>query len=478
MAPEQLKDPSDVDQRADIYSLGVVFYELLTGELPAGSFIPPSQKSGADPRVDAIVQQALQTQRERRQHSADEMRTQVETVTGKAPAAPPQAPAGTKWLLARIAASFWAMSVIIAVIASTKVPNPPPGLLWAILASAILAVVLAIPVRSSRFGKGALIGGAINLALWLGITLFSTRIGLSPATPAVSTDFHCLAFEEDAASVDKLIPSAARRATDANASSEFLSAQGSRGVGSSNVSTGGATEINSQVAEVSQATLEALLQEVQIPFGLLVNHTRSVSSDWWKPGMPDSWSFSRAGLELAGSGGGIAYLGLRQEKGQDQIRISCQVTDNIDIVADFAGPAPNVISTLSYEGILPKSDTLVFLVPFIRRDNSARYLVVIYQFGKEVDVAANVPVAVTTALATRGDLSVYLRALGQGRAAKDRYSGNRTGGEENARVVFAIPEDDVQAVVRKMDARQPLAVDVYDRSLQKKLAEARSGRSR
>jgi len=45
MAPEQLERPQDVDQRADIYSLGVVFYEMLTGELPIGRFAPPSEKA-------------------------------------------------------------------------------------------------------------------------------------------------------------------------------------------------------------------------------------------------------------------------------------------------------------------------------------------------------------------------------------------------------------------------------------------------
>jgi len=81
MAPEQLESPAEVDIRADIYSLGVVFYELLTRELPIGRFMPPSEKTPMDPRIDKVVMRALEKERRRRYQTVGEVKTGVEAIT-------------------------------------------------------------------------------------------------------------------------------------------------------------------------------------------------------------------------------------------------------------------------------------------------------------------------------------------------------------------------------------------------------------
>ncbi|MBI5758172.1 MAG: protein kinase [Planctomycetales bacterium] len=87
MAPEQMEGSHDVDHRADIFSLGVVFYEMLTGELPVGRFAPPSQKVRVDVRLDEVVLRALEQKPEQRYQHASEMNTHLELLRGLSPIA-------------------------------------------------------------------------------------------------------------------------------------------------------------------------------------------------------------------------------------------------------------------------------------------------------------------------------------------------------------------------------------------------------
>ena len=83
MAPEQMEGSRAVDHRADIYSLGVVFYEMLTGELPMGSFEPPSRKVHVDVRLDEVVLRSLAKEPERRYQHASDVKTDVESIRAR-----------------------------------------------------------------------------------------------------------------------------------------------------------------------------------------------------------------------------------------------------------------------------------------------------------------------------------------------------------------------------------------------------------
>lgn len=83
MAPEQIDHPADVDHRADIYSLGIVFYQMLTGELPGKDFQAPSRKVHIDVRLDEIVLMALEKTPEQRYQQASVMKTRLETIVSE-----------------------------------------------------------------------------------------------------------------------------------------------------------------------------------------------------------------------------------------------------------------------------------------------------------------------------------------------------------------------------------------------------------
>jgi serine/threonine protein kinase len=84
MAPEQLENPLEVYHRADIYSLGVMFYEMLTGELPMGPFSLPSQKVALDPELDEVVLRALEKEPGRRYQQVSELRAALPSSIGPA----------------------------------------------------------------------------------------------------------------------------------------------------------------------------------------------------------------------------------------------------------------------------------------------------------------------------------------------------------------------------------------------------------
>jgi len=106
MSPEQIQAPGEVDHRADIYALGVVFYQMLTGELPGKKIEPPSRKVHIDVRLDEVVLRALEKKPELRYQQVSVMKTEVETIATSGPAPAGAADAAPRRALHLVAALF------------------------------------------------------------------------------------------------------------------------------------------------------------------------------------------------------------------------------------------------------------------------------------------------------------------------------------------------------------------------------------
>ena len=165
MAPEQLENPQNVDHRADIFSLGVVFYELLTGELPLGKFQTPSQKVQIDVRLDEVVLHTLEKEPERRYQQASEVKTDVATIAATPSGAVP------------------------------PVQESPPT---------VQAAAPTVPAKSSGWKVGVVVGvlGLAALVLLLGLMalfLVGARVGrkAGPAASLVNSNAFWALLNED-----------------------------------------------------------------------------------------------------------------------------------------------------------------------------------------------------------------------------------------------------------------------------------------
>jgi len=128
VAPEVLIIGMTVDGRADLYAVGVMLYNMLTGSIPRGTFPMPSEKVGCDKRYDAIVRKAMEQDVDRRYQTARELRRdldQILTVPVAKEKPARQAPAGG--MMPR----------------QPPPPPPPPGTPWGMIAAALIVVGVA-----------------------------------------------------------------------------------------------------------------------------------------------------------------------------------------------------------------------------------------------------------------------------------------------------------------------------------------------
>ncbi|MBK8091675.1 MAG: serine/threonine protein kinase [Verrucomicrobiaceae bacterium] len=89
VAPEALITGMPVDGRADLYAVGVMLYQMLTGQIPRGAWHPVSVVvPGTDRRFDDIIVKAMQYDREARHSSASELRQHLDTLLMPAVPAP------------------------------------------------------------------------------------------------------------------------------------------------------------------------------------------------------------------------------------------------------------------------------------------------------------------------------------------------------------------------------------------------------
>ena len=174
MAPEQDADGAKVDHRADLYAIGAVLYEMLTGARPSGPIEPPLREAGLDTDLSGVVVRAMAPDPGRRFQRADEVRTRVETVAATLAARPrggaPKAgaiPTPARFSRMAIIGAAWIpmffLSFVLAMILFTArrveissshgAPPPPTGPAWWVwILIVLMGVGYAAPLVTTTLG--------------------------------------------------------------------------------------------------------------------------------------------------------------------------------------------------------------------------------------------------------------------------------------------------------------------------------------
>lgn len=108
-APEQMRADGQVDQRADLYAVGVMIYQMLTGALPRDGWKPPSQLVEVDPAWDRIVSKAMESRPDDRFSGAGAMEEMLSRIT----------PVGSERIRRRRLLPVWLSAAAVVVVACT-----------------------------------------------------------------------------------------------------------------------------------------------------------------------------------------------------------------------------------------------------------------------------------------------------------------------------------------------------------------------
>lgn len=250
MAPEQVERPTEVDHRADIYSLGVVFYEMLTGELPLGRFPVPSRKAQIDVRLDEVVLRSLEKEPERRYQHATDVQTDVEQIR-QTPARKTVSPAerftgdpelvreqvladlsfsanalvflglAELGLLALVVLFLTPLTVLVSFpifgsVSARYLSGQIPWMLLATLPIATFTVWTGLSLKTGENAKSSLVGCALSLIpvswLWLAKLVFVIIAGTVLKNPKARAAFSTVPWRQGPALQQMQI--AARRAWD------------------------------------------------------------------------------------------------------------------------------------------------------------------------------------------------------------------------------------------------------------------------